>query len=932
MPRSCSICGVGSRAPGVALHELPSEEGPRRQWADVITVLAGEVRTPEWRTVNYTVCSGHFQPADYRDDTRFRTLRPGAIPSVLGPRGRRQQRGRRGNRRVAANVALPAPAVDVQADGARDEEVPGDAAPAPVVAATTVAPAGFPVTAAVVGPEFDERDLELAVIEAAATATPVVEQCPSGKEVPPPPPPPPPRPRTPRLRPPSPGTGLQSARRVSRAMAMRLGRWEARIARLQKTVWEARKKEVPRRPEAVAFDTVLLQADRGDVRAQFLVEQVTNFGKKKPRWSEPFIRECVLLQAVSGPTYEAARASPILQGAPSATTLKRYLGCSTGEVGVTKDVVNRLEAEVEHLGPMERPCTVIIDEMAHSEKAVYDSKLDQVFGLDNLASGGDGGTGRRTLANKLLCVVIHGVTTEYTIPVLEVLCRVGFIPIRICADNARANTALFRKLGGGKLQTNVPHPFLSGMKLFISFDPCHIMKNLRSQLIDLTMSDEEGTGEITGTFVAELYALQKRDLVKPVRGFSRRHVAPSSIEKQNVMRAKQYFAKPVTDTLRFLQGQPAADPHAFKFRRCLPTVVYMENVRKWFEVHDVCNKEFHFKDINPNIKPFFCTDDDRLQWLENEFLDYLRVIKQKSRERGMAFLTTETYEALVFTSRSTAEFVRYLLDGIGILFVLTRKLQSDPVESTISTTRRLCGGNDMVDARAAVFAMEKILRLGTLRTSKYSNVGAQAAVRYRGNVRRPAVRVLPLSHMAEIPDRCLAILDGLKDVTRSVESSLRNASVALVASYLLTCLEERIDRECLAALRTEDGSPSPVLGLLRAMDKGKSPYPSTSFLKVTLVIKDFCESAMKSIDMVRFGVRGALAAAARPALSACPLVAAPCGHGEQIVEVVLEKLLSPPREELLRSPHGQCEAASGLEEEATQPQVHARVGVIQQGL
>lgn len=110
-------------------------------------------------------------------------------------------------------------------------------------------------------------------------------------------------------------------------------------------------------------------------------------------------------------------------------------------------------------------------------------------------------------------------------------------------------------------------------------------------------------------------------------------------------------------------------------------------------------------------------------------------------EPKMQFLTAETFEALEFTSRSTAKFVRYLLDQ-GLLWVKTRSLNSDPVESvesTISEIRRICGDNDDVDGRSAIFGMERMLRIGTPRTSKYANAGAVDGVRCRGNVRRPVV-------------------------------------------------------------------------------------------------------------------------------------------------------------------------------------------------
>lgn len=44
-------------------------------------------------------------------------------------------------------------------------------------------------------------------------------------------------------------------------------------------------------------------------------------------------------------------------------------------------------------------------------------------------------------------------------------------------------------------------------------------------------------------------------------------------------------------------------------------------------------------------------------------------------------------------------------------YVLTRGLNSDPVESLFSCLRQFNGGNDRVDARTAVFTAEKLLKV-----------------------------------------------------------------------------------------------------------------------------------------------------------------------------------------------------------------------------
>lgn len=85
---------------------------------------------------------------------------------------------------------------------------------------------------------------------------------------------------------------------------------------------------------------------------------------------------------------------------------------------------------------------------------------------------------------------------------------------------------------------------------------------------------------------------------------------------------------------------------------------------------------------------------------------------QKRKQEKLKFLTKETYNAIVFTSKSTVQCVRYLLEEIGFHFVLTRRLSSDNIEELFGAIRQMIGGNFKGDAVAVSQAFDKILRTG----------------------------------------------------------------------------------------------------------------------------------------------------------------------------------------------------------------------------
>ena len=125
----------------------------------------------------------------------------------------------------------------------------------------------------------------------------------------------------------------------------------------------------------------------------------------------------------------------------------------------------------------------------------------------------------------------------------------------------------------------------------------------------------------------------------------------------------------------------------------------------------------------PNKAPFRNENDDRLKWLE-AFLKWLKSWKD-SIDNENEFFTNETYEAIVLTTNSTIAKIRYMLRELKLEFVLTRKFNSDNVERKFSALRQANGGNYNMNAKAAIYGVEKLLRTGISYTALACNVPLQ---------------------------------------------------------------------------------------------------------------------------------------------------------------------------------------------------------------
>jgi hypothetical protein len=75
--------------------------------------------------------------------------------------------------------------------------------------------------------------------------------------------------------------------------------------------------------------------------------------------------------------------------------------------------------------------------------------------------------------------------------------------------------------------------------LFLSFDYCHIIKNLRSIFLDHDMHSDKGI--ISSKYLKKIYELQRTLIIKPVKFLTKKHIYPSNFEKMNVRNIEIVF-------------------------------------------------------------------------------------------------------------------------------------------------------------------------------------------------------------------------------------------------------------------------------------------------------------------------------------------------------------------------------------------------------
>ncbi|KAH7978914.1 hypothetical protein HPB49_007343 [Dermacentor silvarum] len=344
----------------------------------------------------------------------------------------------------------------------------------------------------------------------------------------------------------------------------------------------------------------------------------------------------------------------------------------------------RLIYETSLLSHKQHMASLILDEAAIKPKCIYDWKSDVVFRIRDKPENGPPCIKNETLANRVLCFMLHGVTSSYKIPCSYYFTRqlsgrdlyawtkdisaveeCGFVVIRIVTDNYSANGTMFKLMGNGSLSTVAKHPHDGERAMFLSFDPCHVFKNFRSKFLERELT--VGTGIISGTLVQKLYEYQKKMTIKLARNLTRKHVYSSNLEKMNMLRAVQVFSPQVIAALEHLQQNSRRNSALFAFKDAISTINFMKVIKKWFDILDTTYKGIDCK------MPIFRKNDDRLLWLQNEFCNYVKTIQDCSITTGVGSFTEETHNAILFNTKSTVEVAQFLLRR-GVNYVPTRKL------------------------------------------------------------------------------------------------------------------------------------------------------------------------------------------------------------------------------------------------------------------
>ena len=134
----------------------------------------------------------------------------------------------------------------------------------------------------------------------------------------------------------------------------------------------------------------------------------------------------------------------------------------------------------------------------------------------------------------------------------------------------------------------ITHPNDCGRPLFLSFDPCHVLKNVRNQFVDPTRPFYIDEQHVILEPLELFFRILKTRPLKLARLLTRRCLYPTTLEKQKVRPAVILFSQDVIAALKFQHSMNVPG-----FQGIEPTINFMETINRWWNMHDITNTTQH---------------------------------------------------------------------------------------------------------------------------------------------------------------------------------------------------------------------------------------------------------------------------------------------------------------------------------------------------
>ena len=246
---------------------------------------------------------------------------------------------------------------------------------------------------------------------------------------------------------------------------------------------------------------------------------------------------------------------------PSKTSLWRYISKMPAATGISQGALNIIKKKVDHMRENEKLCNLCMDEISLKTNLFYDIANDKIIGLEDYGSG----TRTKKLANSALVLLLISISGKWKQPLGYVLVN-GGCPTREMEELMKDAIDKVEGIGlnvvvvtsdlGSNFQSLAKHLNISPespwfmhnqRKIYLMFDPPHLIKCVRNNLMKYTFKFNQFTAKWQD--IVDFYNKDKKLSIRAAPKLTDKHIAPNNFAKMKVKYATQVLSHTVAASI-----------------------------------------------------------------------------------------------------------------------------------------------------------------------------------------------------------------------------------------------------------------------------------------------------------------------------------------------------------------------------------------------
>ncbi len=363
--------------------------------------------------------------------------------------------------------------------------------------------------------------------------------------------------------------------------------------------------------------------------------------------------------------------------------------------GLTTAALNVIEAKVKCMNDASTLCSISMDEISLKTSLLYDPAKDQVVGVEDL---GDGKRSER-LAASAVVFMAREITGNWKQPLgyylvyeacpsdvlkeklTQIIDQVTAIGLKVHAVISDLGSNFQKLLKDLKISPTKPWFMHKGRKIFHIFDPPHLIKAARNNLLNYDF--HFGNKVACWDHILMMYEKDKSLQIRCCPKLSDSHINLTGFTKMKVKYATQILSHSVSSTILTYVSVNALPATA------AGTAELISNFDKIFDClnsSSINNPKCHRRAISENsIHHEFLTD-------MLKFILSIKVVNRTTQEDVTNKL--KCLKGLCLTINSVLSLWSVLKEEESLDFLLTRRLNQDPLENFFGTIRQQGGNSD----------------------------------------------------------------------------------------------------------------------------------------------------------------------------------------------------------------------------------------------